>query len=279
MLPSVYVYLDYRQFLSDTFDALKKGERSFSYRSFAKLAGSSSPNLLQLITARKLNLSSAQLSSLAQSLKLKRKEEKYFETILAFDHAKTHVEKDKYFQRILLTREYKSIKTIEKKHYDYLSHWYNPVIRELVSSSEYQDDPAWIAERIVPTVSLVKVKKGLKLLESLKLIKRNNDDSGWMLTDSTISTPSQVISMAVVKYHQDIIALARESIERFGPGDRDIRSVTLGVTESSARELKKRMEAFWKEILAFADNQEDKDRVMQVNLQMFPLSIKKRKKK
>jgi uncharacterized protein (TIGR02147 family) len=279
MIPSVYLYIDYRQYLSDAFTALKKSDSSFSYRSFAKLAGSSSPNLLQLVSARKLNLSNAQLSSLARAFKLKRKEEKYFETILAFDHAKTHIEKDKYFQRILFTREYKSIKTIEKKHYDYLSHWYNPVIRELVSASTYPDDPAWIAERIIPAISVTKVKKGIKLLETLKLIKRRQDNKGWVLTDSTISTPSQVISMAVVKYHQDIITLARESIERFGPDVRDVRSVTLGLTESGFRELKKRMESFWKEILVFAESQKDKDRVMQVNMQYFPLSVKKGKKK
>ena len=120
---------------------------------------------------------------------------------------------------------------------------------------------------------------GIKLLEALKLIRRREDDKGWVLTDSTVSTPSQVISMAVVKYHQDIIALARESIERFGPDVRDIRSVTLGLTESGCRELKKRMEAFWKETLAFAQSHEDKDRVLQVNMQMFPLSIKKKRKK
>lgn len=279
MLPSIYLYIDYRQYLSDTFDALKNEISSFSYRSFAKLAGSSSPNLLQLVTARKLNLSNTQLSSLARSFKLKRKEEKYFETLLNFDHAKTHIEKDKYFQRILFTREYKSIKTIEKKHYDYLSHWYNPVIRELVSAPDYPDDPSWVAERIVPPVSLVKIKKSIKLLESLKIIKRREDDLGWTLTHSNISTPSQVISMAVVKYHQDIITLARESIERFSPDVRDIRSVTLGLTESGCRKLQKRMEAFWKETLAFAESEIDKDRVVQVNMQMFPLSIEKTKRK
>ncbi len=278
-IPSIYLYIDYRQYLSDAYTTMKKRNKSFSFRSFAKLANSSSPNLLQLVSSRKLNLSNTQLSSLARSFKLKRKEEKYFETILAFDHAKTHIEKDKYFQRILFTREYKSIKTIEKKHYDYLSHWYNPVIRELVSASGYPDDPTWIADRIIPTISLPKIKNGIKLLESLALIKRREDNKGWILTDSTISTPSQVISMAVIKYHQDIIKLARESIERFGPDVRDVRSVTLGLTESGCRELKKRMESFWKEILVFAESQKDKDRVMQVNMQLFPLSTKKGNKK
>ncbi len=279
MQPSVYTYLDYRQYFADIFKNKKKIIHSFSYRNFARLAGSTSPNLLQLITAKKLNISNAQLSSLAKSLGLDSNEEKYLETIVSFDHAKTHQEKDKYFQRILATREYKSVKTIEKKQYDYFSHWYNPVIRELVTSAVYPDDPAWIAERIIPKITLGKVKKSIDLLDSLLLIKRSKDKKKWMVTERTISTPAEVLSMAVVKYSQDIISLGKEAVERFKASDRDIRSITIGLSANGFLELKKRMELFWKEILAFADTQEQTEQVMQVNMQLFPLSVKKEKKR
>ncbi len=279
MIPSVYQYLDYRQYFSDVFEEKKRILKSFSYRSFARMAGSTSPNLLQLISARKLNVSNAQVSNLAKSLGLDPNEEKYLETIVAFDHAKTHQEKDKYFQRILITREYKSIKTIERQQYDYFSHWYNPVVRELVTSKLYPDDPAWIADRIVPKVTLGKVKKSIELLNKLGLIEYIIEKKRWVCTDRTISTPSEVLSMAIVKYSQDIITLGREALERFDAKDRDVRSITIGLSKEGFRELKKRMESFWKEVLAFADMQENADQVMQVNMQLFPLSIKKEKKK
>lgn len=279
MVPSVYLYLDYRQYFADIYISKKKIIKSFSYRSFARMAGSTSPNLLQLITARKLNISSSQLATLAKSLGLDSNEEKYLETIVAFDHAKTHQEKDKYFQRILITREYKSVKTIEKKQYDYFSHWYNPVVRELVTSKQYPGDPVWIAERIVPKITLGKVKKSIELLETLGLIRRTDDSQQWICVERTISTPSEVLSMAVVKYSQDVIMLAKEAVERFSATERDIRSITVGLSQEGFAELKKRMESFWKEILAFADTQECTDQVMQVNMQLFPLSVNKEKRK
>ena len=279
MVPLIFLYLDYRHYLKDAFESLKEADASFSYRKFARLAGSSSPNLLQLIHSRKLNISSAQVSALASAFELSSKEEKYFETIVAFDHAKTHTEKDKFFQRILLTRENFSIKTIEKKQYEYLSHWYNPVIRELVVNPEYPDDPAWVAERIVPAITAGKVKKGINLLIALDLIRKNPGNNRWFQTDNIISTPSQVMSMAVVKYHHDIIQLAHEAVERFAPKDRDIRSITLGISRKQYNELKKRMETIWKEVLSYGDTTEDIDQVIQVNLQLFPLSKRKGKKK
>ncbi len=279
MIPSVYLYLDYRQYFGDIFKEKKNLIRSFSYRNFARMAGSSSPNLFQLITARKLNISGSQITALAKSLNLDINEEKYFETIVAFDHAKNHLEKDKYFQRILLTREYIGVKTIDTKQYDYLSHWFNPVVRELVTSDDYPDDPAWIIERIVPKISLSKVKKSIKLLHSLELIIRDEDKKKWIYKDRTISTPSEVMSMAVVKYHQDIIILGKEAVERFKPDERDIRSITMGISKDGAKELKQRMESFWKEMLGFADTQKRVDQVVQVNMQLFPLSLNKEKKK
>ena len=78
MIPSIFPYLDYRQYLNDVFESFKEADSSFSYRTFGRMAGSTSPNLLQLIAGRKLNISNAQVSALASALQLDKKEEKYF---------------------------------------------------------------------------------------------------------------------------------------------------------------------------------------------------------
>lgn len=272
MMPNLFTYLDYRHYLGDLFDALHEKDPDFSFRSFSRMAGSTSPNFLQLIRDRKLNIQPDSVGAIARAFKLSRKEESYFETIVAFDHAKTHEEKDRYFQRILSTRDYGPVKQLEKDQYDYFSHWYMPVVRELITAKSYSGDPAWIALRIVPEVSIAKVAKAITLLESLKLIRRDEHDQ-YFQTDTSISTPSQVLSIAVTNYHRDVITLARESIERFSAEQRDIRSVTLGITKEGVAEVKKRIEGFWKELLAYANTQTDPQQVVQVNMQVFPLSL------
>lgn len=278
MIPSVFSYLDYRQYITDVFQEKKRLVPSFSYRNFAKMAGSTSPNLYQLVTTRRLNLSTRQKTALAHSLSLTADETEYLTVIVKFDHAKTHREKDKYFQHILLMRDCRSIDTIEKHQYEYLSHWYNPVIRELITSFEYPDDPQWIADRIIPAVSIKKVKKSIELLQKLGIIKRTAGDRSWVCTHKTIATPAHVISMAAVTYHQDMISLGRESLERFTVSDRDVRSVTVGCSREGYTILKKRMQAFWKEMLAFADTQERTEQVAQMNLQLFPVSLYKKER-
>lgn len=242
------------------------------------MAGSSSPNFYQLIQNRTLNISNTQLNKLCNSLSLDKDQSEYLETIIEFDHAKSHKKKDEYFQKILLTREYKQIKIIENRQYEYLSNWYNPVVRELLVTPEFDGDPEWIAKRIVPEITVAKVKKSIKLLELLELIKKDDKTGKWKYKDKTISTPSEVISVAVVKYHQSMIKLASESIENFGPNIRDIRSITLTVSDKGKETIKHRMEAFWKELLAFADEDKGDGDVMQVNMQLFPVAIKDEKR-
>ncbi|OGJ90224.1 MAG: hypothetical protein A2350_06895 [Candidatus Raymondbacteria bacterium RifOxyB12_full_50_8] len=246
--------------------------RRFSLRSFAKMARSTSPNFLQLIRDRKLNIQSEGVLAFAESLGLTKKETEHFITMAAFDHAKTHEEKDRAFRSMIATREYRSVQVLEKSQYEYFTHWYLPVIRELVTSSEYPGDPAWLSRRIVPAISVSKVRKGIALLERLNLISRDETQGRWIQTKTAISTPSEVVSMALVNYHCRVIALAGESLERFSADSRDIRSVTLGIPRSAYGEIKQRMEAFWKDLLAYADTQANAETVYQVNMQLFPLT-------
>ncbi len=269
--PVIFTYLDYRHYLADLFSSLKKEHSSFSLRSFAKMAGSSSPNFLKLIEARKLNIQPSGIHALSQSLKLTTKERAYFEYMVGFDHAKTHDEKDRYFRLILSAREYKVIATLDKNQYELFSHWYIPVIRELITCPFYPGDPGWIGGKIVPAVSRAKVRKAVAVLESLGLIRRAENGT-WEQAERVVSTPSEVLSVAVTTYHKSVIALAREAIERFEPGERDIRSVTVGVSQTGYVEVKKRMEAFWKELLSYADTQKTADRIYQINMQLFPVS-------
>jgi uncharacterized protein (TIGR02147 family) len=272
MLPDIYKYLDYRHYLVDLFDSLKQSDADLSFRSFARMASSSSPNFLQLIRDRKLNISPAAVSVMAKSIKLSKKEELYFETIVAFDHAKTHEEKEKYFQRILRTREYGNIKELEKEKYQYWSRWYIPVVRQLVTTASSSNDPAWIASQIVPPITESQAKSAINLLLSLDLIRRDPATGRFIQTDSVVSTPSEVMSVAAMRYHKDTIGLARDALERFPQNERDIRSVTLGIPAEGYGVIKERLESFWKELMMYAQTQDHVEKVFQLNIQLFPLS-------
>ena len=66
--------------------------------------------------------------------------------------------------------------------------------------------------------------------------------------------------------------MASEAIEEFPQEKRDLRSVTLGIPKSAYPSLKRKLEDFWRELLALAETKSEVEEVLQINLQMFPLT-------
>jgi uncharacterized protein (TIGR02147 family) len=69
-----------------------------------------------------------------------------------------------------------------------------------------------------------------------------------------------------------MIGLAGDAIERFGPADRDITSVTLGVSEETRNAIIERLAELRRELLELAEQDSSTEQVVQVNFQVFPLS-------
>jgi uncharacterized protein (TIGR02147 family) len=272
MLPDIYHYLDYRQFLMDVFCWLKFTGKLKSLRDFARLADSSSPNFLQRVKDRKVSISPAEVTKLARALHLPVRKRLYFEALVCFDLAKSHEEKEWWFLQLLHAREYSGVKQLDAAQYSYFADWYVPVVRELLTHPDYTGEPAWIAKRIIPAVPTPKVVKAIRLLRALGMVHIDAATRRFAQTEKSVRTPSEVASLAVARYHRDTIGLARAALDTIPSDKRDIRSVTLGVSAADYAVLKDRMESFWKELLAYGTRQDRVEKVFQVNMQLFPMS-------
>lgn len=278
MKPDIFTYLEYRSFLRAAFEALKAKSPGLSYRTFAKKAGFSSPNFLQMVIQGKRNLSSTYVVVAAKAFKLNKEETEFFQNLVGYDQARSHDEKNLFYQRILRNKRFTAIKTLDKSQYDFFSHWYIPVVRELLTHKDFHGDGAWIAERVFPRITVAQVESAKTLLENLGLIKRNADGDKWELSDSVITTDSEATHLAMRNYHMAAIQLAHDALKAFSPRERDVRSVTIGLSASAYAELKARLETVWKELMDFAGAQHQVDGVYQVNLQLFPLTRERKNK-
>ena len=270
--PDLFVYLDYRKYLRDAFEAMKAKDRKTSFRSFAKEAGFTSPNFLQLVISGTRNLSSANLPGTLRALGLNKQESEFFANMVGFEQAEGFEEKNFHYQKMLRSRRYTETKPIEKGQYEYLEQWYNPVVREMLSHTDFTGDPAWIARRIQPALTVAQVEKSIELLNGLGMIRRNETDGKWLQAEPVISTPSEVESLAVANYHRSVLKLASDSIDAFSSGERDLRAVTLGIPKSAYPQIKRKMEELWREILSLSQAGGKVEEVYQVNLQVFPLT-------
>jgi uncharacterized protein (TIGR02147 family) len=92
--------VDYRCFLRERFSEIKRRNPSFSFRAFNRLAGIRSSATLKLVMDGKRNLAVDGIRRIARGFKLNDEESRYFRTLVFFNQAKDHEEKDFHFREI-----------------------------------------------------------------------------------------------------------------------------------------------------------------------------------
>lgn len=272
--PSIYDFLDYRQFLRSFYEAEKARLPAFSYRYFARKAGFSSPNFLQLVIEGQRNLGRDSVERFVKALKLAPEEAGFFRDLVAFNQAKNISEKNVYFEKVVQSRRFQAWRKLDGALLEYLRHWYYPAIRELAGRTDFVDDPAWIADRLWAKVAREEIARALSVLESLQLLVRG-PDGRLSRGEPTVSTGPEARGAAKVvaaAFLRQMLERASESIDAVPPERRDIGSITVAVRQETIPELQERIRRFRRELLDRCDQDRDPTEVFQVNIQLFPLT-------
>lgn len=270
-LPSVFEYVDYRAFLRDHFEVSKATNANYSHRFFARRAGLSSSNFLKLVMDGKRNLGPTTIEKFVKALKLPPDEAAFFADLVALDQAQTVADKNRAFERVAANRRFRVARRLEGPLFKYLTHWYYPAVRELAGRPDFRDDPAWVAEQLMPKINLRQARAALTTLRQLGLLVE--DEHGRLVRgDTSLTTGHEVRSIVIPAYHRQMIEQAAASIENVAPDARDVSALTVCVKASSVDDLKQRIRRFREEMLHRCDEEVEPEQVYQLCIQLFPLS-------
>ncbi len=278
----VFEYLDYRAFLRDYYVA-KKGEgKGFSYRAFSMRAGVRSPNHLKRVTDGTRNLSAETAVRYTQALGLEGDEASYFLDLVVFTQARTPTERSAAYEKMKTFRRYRKAHKLDIAQAAFHSTWYLPAIYELVLRADFSEEPSWIAKHLVPSITPTQARRGVETLEDLGLLIRK--DGRLVQSGRVMTTGDETRGVHVVSYHRAMMRRAAESIDIIEAAERDISSLTFCVGEEGLHVLKARIQQFRKELIAMAVDMDQGEQVVQLNMQLFPLSTsaktsKKKKRK
>lgn len=265
----IFQFSDYRAFLREWYRSAKEAGHDVSFRSFSKRAGFKSTNILKLVMDGDRNLTETSLRQFITGLELNKHEANYFADLVYFNQAKTHTEKDFYYQRLLKEPRFRKFRRLERHHYEYYSQWYHPVIRELVTAPDFDGTPEWLAARISPSIKVSQARQSMLLLERLELIEL--DEAGrWRQTSRTVSTGPEVSSVLLMNYHLNMLELTKQRLLDLPADKRDISGLTLGLPKTELKRLKQIIADFRMQLLELAGNCEAPEEVVQLNIQMFP---------
>ena len=265
----VFRFRDYREFLA-AFYAHAKAAGS-SYRGFARAAGLGAPNYLKLVIDGKRNLSKEMAGRFASACRLNAESTEYFELLVAFNQADNDAERNVLHERLSRFARFRSAQRLDVAQHEYHSSWFIPVVRELVSCPGFVEDAAWIAAQLEPAISEQEALHALDVLERLGLLERG--ENGQLLQASrAVTTGQQASGLHIRNYHAEVLQRAIRAMHEIPAEERYISALTLSSSAATWAEVMRRVIAFRQELVALCDADPAPSRVVQLNLQLFPLT-------
>jgi len=265
-------YFDYRQFLRDFYEEKKKSNYFYSFRFMAEKVGIDHSLLVKVLLGKR-HLSSHSVKPIARLCGFSGHQEKYFETLLNFDKARSESQSKVYFEK-LLSLKWHTAKRIEEDHYEYFKKWHYAALRSLLDIYEFRgDDFKELGERLNPRISEREAREAVALLEKLGFVARDADGV-YRVHEAHVSTGEKWRSLAIKNYQKEIIALSLNSLDKDPAQTRDISTITMSITEDGFKEIQNLTKEFRAAVIKRVDemNMEKRDRVYQLNMQLIPLS-------
>ncbi|MDB5105239.1 MAG: hypothetical protein JWP91_2928 [Fibrobacteres bacterium] len=270
---SVFDYLDYRQFLRDFYNQQKKTNTFFSYRYIGNKVGMDSSFLIKVLQGH-LHVAEDRIEKFHKICNFNDKEAQYFEALVHFNKAKSEKESKLYFEKMLSINKAKSDKIVESQ-YEFFQKWYYSAVWALLDGAPFKGDIKDLGNMLTPAIGLKEAKAAIKLLEDLKLIVQDADGA-YRAVGLNLTTGKEWRSVAIMQYQREMIKLAEESLERFRKEERDISTLTVNIPESAIPEIRDLTGEFRESLKKLVNSYTETDRVYQMNIQMFPLTQKRK---
>jgi uncharacterized protein (TIGR02147 family) len=270
--PNLLTYSDYRQYLRDYYEINKAANPDFSFRYLSQRAGVNSSAYFKYVIEGKRNLTKGSLLKTCIALNLKDRDAEYFENLVFFNQAKTLREKNIYFERLTKLKGLFDTRRVRQDQYAFYSEWYHSAVREMLGCIRFKGDYDDLAARMVPSITAKQARDSVALLLRLGLVRK--DAQGiWQPTDPVLTTDGQVTAKDVSDFQLRMLLLASEAFGRFTAEERLMSSTTFSISAKALDLFKRKIRVLKSELLELARLDDEADRVFQLNLNLFPLTV------
>lgn len=268
-MPNIYGYIDYRKYLLDFITEKKSVNPKYSCRLLSTRLGISAATLVRILNGTR-NLSSKLLPIFIEYLKLREKSAEYFSLMVQLANVKGSEGKNMIYQKLLDFRS-ERIKQVYPQHYSIFEKWYLVALREIIDIKGDIKDINMLSECLRPPVSKKETERAISILQNLKMINEGQNGR-FYASEKLLTTGEKWENVAVQKYQGEMMHLANNALMKFSKDERDISTLTIGISSEDILRVKEILRRTRQEILALAEDSKKRDFVYQLNFQFFPVS-------
>lgn len=228
--PDLRRYGDYRQFLVEYVAWLREQDSRFSFRSFARRAGFSSPNYLKLVMDGDRNLAVESAPKFSVGLGLSPEEGEVFACLVALASARHDAARNAIYADLRERTRGDDFAMLREDQFAVYDHWWVLAVRDMSELPDFVCDAEWIAQRIRPRIRPAMAQKAIDLLLRLGLWARDGDTGRVATTAATLSSglePTPVQGLGIRNYHRAHFELAARSLDEVSREERNITSAVV----------------------------------------------------
>ena len=271
-MKDVLEYTNYHQYIADYY-ANKKAKSAFTWQTFTRAAGFSSPVFLKYVSEGRSNLGEETARQVANAMGLVGYEQDYFVEMVKFDHAKNDDEKRAAFSKMVSIAESHKAKIVDGESFRFFEDWKNPVLRELAPAMPGAK-PLAMAHACRPEVSAAEVSETLNFLVKANLLQKDKDGNYTQTDKIVTSGPMNFAPLALRGLQHQMGEIALGAIENVPQDERHFSGLTLGITREAYKKIVQEIADFQKRVIAIATSESATDEVYRLNVQLFPMTKK-----
>ncbi len=269
-MKAVWFYSDWRVYLQDWLADRRERGVPASNRYIAQKMGINSASWLTSISQGKKGLSRQSANKLSSVIGHSPDEARFFETMVSCDQATGIDERNNYHRELGRMRQARQVQLLADTQFEYYGQWYHSVIRALIGAFGFDGNIEKLAANCLPPISTAQAKSSVALLEKLGLVQKK-ETGEWILPSTAVKSGAGNKD-AVENFQREAMRLAQEALDRFSPMERDISTLTIGVSDETAGKIRELISNTRRRIVELANADETASRVWQINFQVFPFS-------
>ena len=272
----VFAYTDYRTFLRDLYENRKESNPIWSYRFMAQRLDVDAGQLVKILQG-KLHLPQRAIGAAIRLCGLDGREAAYFEELVRFSRARSAEESSRSFERLNALKGVASA-TISADQAEYYRAWHHTVVCALLGLGPFRGDWETLGGLCMPPLSADQARGSVELLERLGIVER--DAQGALRLAAAHVAPAEGVPVeAIRQFQKDTIDLAKLALDTIPRAEREISTITMALSESDIGLVQGWVRDLRRQIQSLAESTRDPDRVYHLNVQLFPVAKKARRRK
>lgn len=267
---NLFQYSDHHTYLSDSLNALRSLNSKLSYQKLMdELQLTSKSQIFRLLKAEPFVLSKELVYRLSAYLGHSPREAEYFHLLVAFGEAESESDRLFFFEQLKKVSRPIPKARFSGTDFEYFSEWYYPVVRELVTHPKVTLDT--IGKSIYPPLTEEQVQNAIAVLEHLGMIHK--EGTQYVQKQSAIVPDPEFRSLVIRSFQIRHMKIAEEALKYSNIQQQHLGAITFGINKEGEQRIRNKISEFISDVISIASQYENNyDHVMQLNLQLFPVS-------